>query len=63
MCNLIYMHLRPPHSAECGGECVPGCRWVWFDNWLDEPLLPFELREQARRQARIAAFLRGEISA
>jgi hypothetical protein len=36
---------------------------VWFDNWLDEPLLPFEVREGARRQARIDTFMRGEIPA
>lgn len=71
MFNLIFVHLlkQTEHSKDCvekpgrGLVCAEDCGTARFLAWLDEPLTTWEIEAEAKRQARVRAFMRGEITA
>lgn len=51
------------HVEACGEKCADACRVRQFEAWLDQPVLPFEIEAERRRQQRLKALMRGEVPA
>ncbi len=64
--NLVFAHLARnfAHEEGCNDEgCNPECDWRGFLEWLDAPLMPWDVRMHERMRERISALERGEIPA
>lgn len=45
---------RTEHAEDCKSEeCASDCGWLRFQQWLAEPVLPFEVTAAARWRERV----------
>lgn len=64
--NLVHAHFydRAEHVEECAKQesCAADCGHRRLDEWLLEPLFPWEVREERRRSAALRKLLSGVAS-